>query len=416
MRRVIGSLAVCVLVCLCFTGVVVLAQAGRGQPPQTQEQDAVGKASAVPQTPDEKQPPPAAPKAAKGKDVRKALGKKSMPKGVVENQAAAAGRATVVEAETAVFQKAVAQKRVVRNVQQNRAPLIQQFSNQARPLLRAELIFARKVCQLNQEELRRVNQDAQKMLDEVVTNLVDAQFQPRARVKVGGQMGGMPGGAGLARAVNNLDAQQLLEDGVARVMKKNLTASQWSLYETERQKRDENRKRMTIRYFIDAIDRELYLSPEQCEKLEGSLQSNWDRGWTIYLENHLYGNRFYPMTIDVLVIPILTEAQKKVWQGVQRVAMNWGFAGMLGGFANDTDGLEVELGEPVRAQANQNQRMFPAMKMQMAPAAADVNIGIERGTTVVTKTMKSGVAKKKGAAPAKEVPPNPEKKVEKTKD
>ena len=72
-------------------------------------------------------------------------------------------------------------KLVAQVAQQNRAPLIQQFTNQARPLLRAELIFARNVCHLNREELRKVNQDAQQMLDEVVTKLVDAQFQPRAR-------------------------------------------------------------------------------------------------------------------------------------------------------------------------------------------------------------------------------------------
>ena len=52
------------------------------------------------------------------------------------------------------------------------------------------------------------------------------------------------------------------------VMKRDLTAEQWSLYEAERQKRDANRKRMTIRYFVDAIDREIYLSPGQRERLE----------------------------------------------------------------------------------------------------------------------------------------------------
>ena len=77
------------------------------------------------------------------------------------------------------MQKGVAKKAMNGAAQPNRAPLIQQFTNQARPLLRAELIFARHVCHLNREELRKLNDDAQKMLDEVVTKLVDAQFQPR---------------------------------------------------------------------------------------------------------------------------------------------------------------------------------------------------------------------------------------------
>ena len=145
---------------------------------------------------------------------------------------------------------------------QTGAPLIQQFTNQARPLLRAELIFARHVCHLNREELRKLNDDAQKMLDEVVTKLVDAQFQPRRVQMGGGQMAGMTGGQVRIpkRPTDGLDARELLAEGVVAVMKQDLSAEQWSIYQAERQKRDENRKRMTIRYFVDAIDRELYLS------------------------------------------------------------------------------------------------------------------------------------------------------------
>ena len=68
----------------------------------------------------------------------------------------------------------------------------------------------------------------------------------------------------------------------------------------------------------------------------------------MYLENHLFGNKYYPMTIDPLVTPMLSDAQKKVWGGVQKVGVYWGFGGMLAGFANDGDGLEVELGEPAK--------------------------------------------------------------------
>ena len=124
-----------------------------------------------------------------------------------------------------VFVKAVGKQAVNRVAQPNRAPLIQQFANQARPLLRAELIFARNVCQLNRDQFRKVNQQCQEMLDEVVGKLVDAQFQPRLGPQVKG-----PG-------ANNLDPQQLLSDGVVAVMKRELTSEQWSRYDIERQKR-----------------------------------------------------------------------------------------------------------------------------------------------------------------------------------
>ena len=57
------------------------------------------------------------------------------------------------------------------------------------------------------------------MLDQVVEKLVDAQFQPRARVQSNGE-----------------DAERCRfasapADGVMSVMKKNLSAEQWSRYE-----------------------------------------------------------------------------------------------------------------------------------------------------------------------------------------
>ena len=210
--------------------------------------------------------------------------------------------------------------------------------------------------------------------------------------------------------ISNLDAQQLLQDGVVAVMKRDLTAEQWSLYEAERQKRDENRKRMTIRYFVDAIDRELYLSPDQRERLETAFKSNWESTWTLYLENHLYGNRYYPMTIDTLVTPILSDAQKKVWQGVQKVGVYWGFAGMLGGFANDPDGLEIELGEPARKDQNQNQ-MIGVMKM---PGCAVQRGHHSRARPPAVRFAKRCGRSAKGRTEASRS--RPEKKAEKTKD
>jgi hypothetical protein len=348
MRRIIGCFAISGFVGGCFASAAVLAQVGGAAPAPA--------------------PGPAADQAKKSSKKASGKGPAVLPKdanspfdtsvSTVEvftiRKAIVAPQVDVLK--KAVDQKAVGRKNVVRGVQANRGPLIAQFTQQARPLLRAELIFARNVCHLNREELRKVNQEAQTMLAEVVEKLVDAQFQPRARmVQVQVQTQG--------RVPNSLDAQQLLQDGVVAVMKKNLSAKQWSLYEPERRKRDENRKHTTIRYFVDAIDRDLFLTPEQCKRLEDLLKEKWDAAWTMYLENHLFGNKYYPMTIEPVVTPILTDAQKQVWQGVQKVGIFWGFGGnILAGFANDGDGLEVELGEPLRQQQEAN-GMIPGMNM-----------------------------------------------------
>jgi hypothetical protein len=347
MRRIIGCFAISGFAGVCFTSAVVLGQVG-GASPQ-----------------------PAAAQAQAKKAVSKAVrgqGKTPFEEDEAPVAVQRAGLAAIAAQEGLLVER-VRVKAAAQPAQANRAPLTQQFTNQARPLLRAELIFARNVCQLKREELRKVNRDAQAMLDQVVAKLVDAQFQPRARVQVTGKL------------QNGIDSHQLLQDGVVSVMKKNLNAEQWSRYDAERQKRDENRKRATVRYFVDAIDRELYFTPAQCEQLASALKDNWDITWTMYLENHLFGNKYYPVTIDPLVTPLLTEAQKRVWGGVQKVGVYWGFAGMLAGFVNDPDGLEVELGEPARPGQEPIQRL---------------GRGVERGVIINLQKTKVGAEKKVG--------------------
>ena len=373
MRRTIGSLAISGLVGACFTSAVVLAQAGGGAPaqaPAAEAKRAEGELRIIEGKLAPSRPEPIVVPDKKGRGA-------ADPKG-----AAAAAAGAVVQANVRVRAAVI---KGAQPAQANRAPLIQQFTNQASPLLRAELLFARNVCQLNREELRKINREAQEMLDEVVAKLVDAQFQPRARLVV------QPGG----KMPQTLDSQQLLHDGVVTVMKKNLSAVQWSRYDAELKKRDENRKSATIRYFVDAIDREVYLTPEQCDRLEAALEEHWDSGWTMYLENHLFGNRYYPMTIDPIVTPLLSDAQRKVWGGVPKVGVYWGFSGMLAGFANDMDGLEVELGEPARRGADAQAGMGAMMKMQ-----GPVMQGMVVETREVIRDVPAKATSKKKAAAA----------------
>jgi hypothetical protein len=271
---------------------------------------------------------------------------------------AAGAKAKGEPAKGALLKAAVKGKGVAKVAPGNREPLVQQFTTQGRPSVRAELIFVRKVCQLKTEELRKIKSDADLVLTEVVTKLVDAQLTPRARAIPRGQSTSTP------------DANKLLEDGLATVMKKNLSPEQWSRYQSEREKRTANRKQAAIRFLLDAIDRDLYLSDQQRTRLRELLSSHWDDGWALYLDYVLYGNQFYPQTIDPFVTPILSAAQKKVWQGAQKAGNFWGFGGVWGGFVNDNDALEEELGEVPQGRPQNGIQVRPqnAMNGQMMKA------------------------------------------------
>ena len=204
---------------------------------------------------------------------------------------------------------------------------------QVRPAVRAELIFVLRVCALNAEELRRINRAAQEVASNVASKVADAQVAPRE--------------IGLNHAPSNpeIDGCKLLQEGLSAVMKTNLNPGQWAKYQVERDRRDVYRKQCALRFLIDAIDRDLYLSPQQRNTLRESLVSHWDSGWQQHVDYFLAGRQSYPWTIDPLVNPILNDSQKKVWHNIQKVEGYLGFIGYWGRFVNDHDLLEQELGE-----------------------------------------------------------------------
>ena len=184
--------------------------------------------------------------------------------------------------------------------------MVQQYMRQARPLVRAELIFVRKICELDVEHFRRINQDVEAEFKEVAKKLVEAQQQGRVRV------------AGRVQTAQTVDGLSLLHEALASVMKKDLTPEQFARYQAEVEKRDARRKQSAVRYLVDAIDRDLFLSDQQRLQLTESLSSHWDQSWDLALEYQLYGNPFYPVGVDPYLTPFLDANQQKAWQGHQR--------------------------------------------------------------------------------------------------
>jgi hypothetical protein len=263
-----------------------------------------------------------------------------------------------------VVRKLQAQQDIFVGRAANLEQFVQQNIRQGRPSMRAELIFVRKVCALNIEQLRRINQDAETALKDAATKFAENQLQPR--VRVAGK------GANAATTQNN-DGAQALEQSLALVMKKNLTPEQFTQYEAELEKRSANRRRSALNYVVDAIDRDLYLSDQQRVKLTEALRSTWDDSWCKNLEYVLYGNQFFPVGIDAYLIPLLDDTQKRVWQGTQKVGFMSNFGGVLGNFINDNDALEEELGQEKKIEPVQEGRVFlPAVAGQVPPIGVPV--------------------------------------------
>ena len=100
------------------------------------------------------------------------------------------------------------------------------------------------------------------------------------------------------------------------------------------------------------------------------------------------------MSIDPIVTPLLSNAQRNVWGGVPKVGVYWGFSGMLAGFANDMDGLEVEP-EPAKRRGQGHAVVMGAMMKMQGPAR-----GVMVETREVIREAPAKVSSKKKAAAA----------------
>jgi hypothetical protein len=288
-RRILSQLALPVAACALTTSALVLAQAP------------------VPSTPQEK----------------KAAAPLAKAKAKVE-----------VAKKAAEMERRQLQARLVR--QQNLEPMIQQFTQQGRPMAAAEVLFVRAVCKVGTPKLREIAKEAQATLKDVAKKLVEVQQNGAVRVRRG-------------QGPGNPDARKMLQQELAAAFKKHLTPDEWAQYDKEIDKRDAERRKAALAFLVDSLDRELLLSRQQRDKLSDALSANWDDAWCMYIEYLMYGNQFFPQGIDKLVTPVLNETQKKAWQTAQKVQGFWGFGGVWN-VQNNEDLLAELLGEEKKVE------------------------------------------------------------------
>lgn len=166
--------------------------------------------------------PPAAEKTKTAKPVAGADLPKQVvakAKGVAKNKGEAKQAETVKLKEAAVKQAIVARKaRVaakVANGNANLNPMIQQFTQQGRPMMRSEVLLANSLFHLTKDQLRGLVKGAEAALEKVAKEMAEYQ------------QGGMPRMAVRGQASRNPDWAKKLQDTIAVEIKKQLKPEQF---------------------------------------------------------------------------------------------------------------------------------------------------------------------------------------------
>jgi hypothetical protein len=284
-----------------------------------------------------------------------------LKKAMVEQMQRRAGQPQAKEKETEQFQKAVGKAVLkpapARKVQVNWDAQIQQYTQQFRPILRAEYHVLRIACGLTPEQRKVMGRAAEQVLHDAARQHMETMRRPMTAAQ---------------RAA--LDSRRLIQEGLAAAVKAQLPPEQAARYQAELARRNAGRNQLNVRNLVARLDRELILGPEQRNQLIQSLSSHWDDAWGQSPETFLYDNNMLPLIPDTYVVPYLSETQKRIWKTIPKAQGFFGRVVMFaGGMQNDPvedeELKEARLAamtkEDTAVEKRQDQKRLDAVREQM---------------------------------------------------
>jgi hypothetical protein len=142
------------------------------------------------------------------------------------------------------------------------------------------------------------------------------------------------------RGVANFDPGREMTKALSDAARHTLTAEQFAKYQKELDARSAAHKRLCVLNLAAMIDRAMWLRPDQREKVTEVLTANWNEAWG-QMRMYTYNGRYFP-PIPAEILPLLTEAQKSVWETIPKREVNFGWWG--GSFDDgdiDVDGADA---------------------------------------------------------------------------
>ena len=224
----------------------------------------------------------------------------------------------------------------------------QQFTQQFRPILRAEYHVVRIVCELTPEQRKVIARAAEQVLRDAARTYVETMRRPMT----------------MAQRLSH-DPRRLILEGLAAVVKAQLPPEQAARYQEELAKRNAGRKQTAVRNLVARLDHDLILSPEQRKTISESLSSHWDDSWGQSLETFMY-NAYLPPIPDQYVAPSLSETQRRIWRSTPKVQGFFGQMAMAGGMIQEDPAEDEELKEARLAASKDEMKEDPAMAQRQA--------------------------------------------------
>ncbi|MDB5345907.1 MAG: hypothetical protein JWP89_4284 [Schlesneria sp.] len=185
---------------------------------------------------------------------------------------------------------------------------IPQFTEQFKPMLWTELNFIRQTCDLTPEQRPKVKAAGDAALAEAVRKMAELQ-----------------GGRNAGRAGQQPEPRKMIRAALKQALQETLSPEAMEKFADELNLRAERRKQAAILSALSRLDSAMCLTAEQREVIEASITGGWKEQWEQWLVLAIYGDQYFPIIPDALVVAHLNADQKAVWDGLQKVDFGyWG--------------------------------------------------------------------------------------------
>ncbi|MDB5349866.1 MAG: hypothetical protein JWN86_1113 [Planctomycetota bacterium] len=208
----------------------------------------------------------------------------------------------------------------------NLAPMIAQFTQQYRPVLASELQFVRVVCEPTKEQRKEIAREGEAAFTDAMKTLAAAQLRGRVGNRIV-FLGAVAPAQAVGAAAANTEPRYLIQSGLAAAMRKHLSAEQLARYQVEIDKRNADRKELTVHNLVSILDQHLVLTAVQRDQLCDAMLQNWSENWLGTMEILSYNQQYFPTIPDKVIAPILNKTQKKIWDGTQKISGGANFNG-----------------------------------------------------------------------------------------
>lgn len=170
-----------------------------------------------------------------------------------------------------------------------------------RAILKPELLFLRKVCDLSEPEFQAISRSCEAALMGIVPQFLEEQEQYERDLNNGKDPVSAP-----------KPLTQRFRESVSQTAECQLTPEQWSQYSAEFQLRTAHRKRVAILNLVARLDHDLLLTSTQREQVAKLLEENWSDSWSQSLGAFASESNFMPGLAEDEMRQILSPAQLEV--------------------------------------------------------------------------------------------------------